>query len=154
MLWLPMFHDYRITFQVQYLGLLENLLVHRKGYCFRATFADFVNRFKLFSDETWLSREANPEVIRSILSTGTKKDWNDQIKELPAFRFQEDTDYVFGKTMVFIKVSVGYEPHVTLIQRLVPLTFVPGYVHTHTHKNRTQRPCITWRIAELIYCLP
>jgi len=100
-------HHDRITFQVQYLGLQENVLVHRKGFCFRATFTEFVNRFRLFCNETWDTRESTPEIIRLILSTGTSKDWNKQFMEMPPFRYQEGKDYVIGKSMVFIKVSTS-----------------------------------------------
>ena len=39
--------------QVRYLGLVENLRVRRAGYCYRATFSKFLQRFKMLSPETW-----------------------------------------------------------------------------------------------------
>lgn len=96
---------HRVTFQVQYLGLKENVLVRRSGYCYRGRYADFTSRYNLLCSETWKSREATPDVIRVLLTTGTSKGWSKDFNDMEPFRLEEGHDYVIGKTMVFIKVT-------------------------------------------------
>eukprot|EP01114_Cavostelium_apophysatum_P015538 TRINITY_DN424_c0_g1_i2.p1 TRINITY_DN424_c0_g1~~TRINITY_DN424_c0_g1_i2.p1 ORF type:complete len:1158 (+),score=312.59 TRINITY_DN424_c0_g1_i2:262-3735(+) len=43
----------RVTHQVKYLGLLENVRVRRAGFAYRAPFERFVNRYKKLSKNTW-----------------------------------------------------------------------------------------------------
>jgi myosin I len=43
----------RVTHQVKYLGLLENVRVRRAGFAYRAEFARFLTRYKKLSRKTW-----------------------------------------------------------------------------------------------------
>lgn len=43
----------RVTHQVKYLGLLENVRVRRAGFAYRAPFERFLNRYKKLSKNTW-----------------------------------------------------------------------------------------------------
>ena len=48
-----LFNVERVTHQVRYLGLLENVRVRRAGYAYRQTFERFSARYKMLADETW-----------------------------------------------------------------------------------------------------
>jgi len=43
----------RVAHQVQYLGLLENVRVRRAGFCYRAEYQRFLNRYKKLNIKTW-----------------------------------------------------------------------------------------------------
>eukprot|EP01125_Pyxidicula_operculata_P008053 TRINITY_DN2724_c0_g1_i1.p1 TRINITY_DN2724_c0_g1~~TRINITY_DN2724_c0_g1_i1.p1 ORF type:complete len:1027 (-),score=294.17 TRINITY_DN2724_c0_g1_i1:177-3257(-) len=43
----------RVSHQVQYLGLLENVRVRRAGFAYRAEFARFLARYKKLNNKTW-----------------------------------------------------------------------------------------------------
>jgi len=81
----------RVRHQVQYLGLLENVRVRRAGFCFRAPYQRFLNRYKKLSDKTW----------------GTWGEWtgNDQdgCRMILAGTPLDDKQFQFGKTKLFIR---------------------------------------------------
>jgi myosin-1 len=45
--------DHRVSHQVKYLGLLENVRVRRAGFAYRAPFERFLRRYKKLSRNTW-----------------------------------------------------------------------------------------------------
>lgn len=83
-----LFDNELVKHQIKYLGLLENILVKRAGYCHRSRFDKFLYRYKMLSAATWPA-------------------WNgsdvDGIKKLfEAYKIPE-SEYAFGKTKVFIR---------------------------------------------------
>ena len=78
----------RFKHQVKYLGLVENVRVRRAGYCFRETYEDFLQRYRILSDKTYPSW------------SGSAKDGT--IEVLNALAIQ-GSSYQLGKTKLFIK---------------------------------------------------
>jgi myosin-1 len=82
------FDDARVTEQVRYLGLLENVRVRRAGYCYRTTFDRWMKRYAVISDKTFPNYNGNPrqgvELLLSVANIGSK-------------------EYAFGKTKLFIR---------------------------------------------------
>ena len=80
----------RVTHQVRYLGLLENVRVRRAGYAFRQPLELFASRFKILSPALWpksqLTGDARAEA-KAILSEVAIS----------------DDAYKFGKTKIFIR---------------------------------------------------
>ena len=55
-------HTERVTHQVKYLGLLENVKVKRAGFSFRQTYSEFVRRYKMLGGTTtWPKSERNDD---------------------------------------------------------------------------------------------
>ncbi|XP_065920501.1 unconventional myosin-Ia-like [Dysidea avara] len=77
-----------VTHQVRYLGLVENLKVHRAGYAHRMSFERFLMRYKMLSKNTWPTWKKPPKPgCKEILKATLKK----------------PTEYAFGRTKVFIQ---------------------------------------------------
>eukprot|EP01132_Coremiostelium_polycephalum_P006082 gene6082-7579_t len=75
--------------QVKYLGLYENLLVRRAGFCYRQPFSKFMRRYYMVGKSTWPKWEGgNPEQGCKLL-----------INELGI----PQSEYQFGKTKIFIR---------------------------------------------------
>jgi myosin-1 len=83
--------DQRVSHQVKYLGLLENVRVRRAGFAYRAPFARFLNRYKKLSPKTW----------------GIWGEWSGDPREGCTVVLQEsglDTkEWQLGKTKMFIR---------------------------------------------------
>eukprot|EP00761_Pharyngomonas_kirbyi_P012356 gb/GECH01012383.1/.p1 GENE.gb/GECH01012383.1/~~gb/GECH01012383.1/.p1 ORF type:complete len:1469 (+),score=336.96 gb/GECH01012383.1/:1-4407(+) len=47
------FDDKRVSHQVKYLGLLENVRVRRAGFAYRREYAKFLDQFGILSSQTW-----------------------------------------------------------------------------------------------------
>ncbi|XP_014215597.1 myosin-IA [Copidosoma floridanum] len=47
------FDEERVTHQVRYLGLVENILVRRAGFAYRQRYDKFLKRYKMISEYTW-----------------------------------------------------------------------------------------------------
>ncbi|KAG7204040.1 hypothetical protein KM043_001899 [Ampulex compressa] len=47
------FDEERVTHQVRYLGLVENILVRRAGFAYRQKYDRFLKRYKMISQYTW-----------------------------------------------------------------------------------------------------
>ena len=77
--------------QVKYLGLVENVRVRRAGFCFRETYENFFQRYRILSDKTFPSFSGNP---------------NSGCKEILTAMAIKSGAYQFGKTKVFIKNPV------------------------------------------------
>lgn len=83
----------RVSHQVQYLGLLENINVRRAGFAFRQDYDRFLTRYK------YLSRSTFPREWR-----GSDKDGCKAILKSVAGRLQLTKDEVqMGKTKLFIR---------------------------------------------------
>jgi len=78
----------RFKHQVKYLGLVENVRVRRAGYCFRETYDDFLQRYRILSDRTY------PRW------SGSAKDGTVEIMNALAI---QPSGYQLGKTKIFIK---------------------------------------------------
>ena len=80
----------RVTHQVQYLGLMENVRVARAGFCYRETYPDFVARYKMVSPLTWPNHGE-----RSLQSACGDI--------MGALGVEEGPEYQLGKTKLFVK---------------------------------------------------
>lgn len=49
------FNDERVSHQVKYLGLMENLRVRRAGFAYRRAYEIFLERYKSLCPATWPS---------------------------------------------------------------------------------------------------
>jgi len=75
--------------QVRYLGLYENLLVRRAGYCYRQTFEKFMRRYYMLAKSTW------PKWSGGDAQHGAQL----LLDELNIPK----QEYQFGKTKIFIR---------------------------------------------------
>ena len=82
------YNEDRVTHQVKYLGLLENVKVKRAGYAFRTTYFDFVKRYKMLGGKaTWPNSGDDKEATTTILTTcGILSD-----------------EFQYGRTKIFIR---------------------------------------------------
>ena len=90
--------------QIEYLGMTKHIAIRQEGYCFRSTFEDFLQRYRVLSTATWphWDIEGNPvEFCRAILLQSSNASFNGFI--LRGRRLKEEQDFVFGRTKVFIK---------------------------------------------------
>ena len=97
----------RIAHQVQYLGLVENVRVRRAGFCYRATFSEFLRRYALLSAVTWPSgiRFGEGEAstaVRALLVDARPCEWPHLPEPLPTIELSDD-DFELGHTKVFVK---------------------------------------------------
>ncbi|EGC30567.1 myosin IA heavy chain [Dictyostelium purpureum] len=74
--------------QVRYLGLYENLLVRRAGYCYRQTFTKFMRRYYMVAKSTWPKWSGDAQKGVELLLNELN---------IPKEEFQ------FGKTKIFIR---------------------------------------------------
>ncbi|KAM9968175.1 hypothetical protein ACTFIW_002611 [Dictyostelium discoideum] len=77
--------------QVAYLGLFENLLVRRAGYCYRQTFSKFMRRYYMIGKSTWPKWSGDAEKGVNLLMGELTQEIN--IKE----------EVQYGKTKIFIR---------------------------------------------------
>eukprot|EP00026_Physarum_polycephalum_P002483 Phypoly_transcript_02490.p1 GENE.Phypoly_transcript_02490~~Phypoly_transcript_02490.p1 ORF type:complete len:810 (+),score=170.22 Phypoly_transcript_02490:150-2579(+) len=82
------FDEPRVTEQVRYLGLLENLKVRRAGFCYRTTFERWVKRYAVISDRTFPTYQGDLRAAVEIL-----------LNEVGI----SSKEYAFGKTKIFIR---------------------------------------------------
>lgn len=75
-------------FQVEYLGLKENIRVRRAGYAYRRTFAKFLHRYAILTRDTW------------PIWTGDEKQGVEKILHSVAI---DNSQYQLGRTKIFIK---------------------------------------------------
>ena len=92
----------RVTHQVRYLGLLENVKVRRAGFAYRVDFFRFIRRFKVIAHEVW---------DHQLLTTGTDLEMATAILDaarqyLP--ELQDPAEAQLGRTKVFIKQPETY----------------------------------------------
>lgn len=77
----------RVHHQVNYLGLVENVLVRRAGYAYRQTYERFLQRYKMLSPFTWPSFDGSAE-------EGVKALMNE---------IKTDSQFTYGRTKIFIR---------------------------------------------------
>ncbi|XP_045119957.1 unconventional myosin ID-like isoform X2 [Portunus trituberculatus] len=82
------FDEERVTHQVNYLGLVENLRVRRAGFAYRQSYDRFLRRYKMISQYTW------PNFHGGTDHEGTKILVEEQ-------GFTSDVKY--GKTKIFVR---------------------------------------------------
>lgn len=82
------FDEERVSHQVRYLGLVENILVRRAGFVYRQSYDKFLKRYKMISQYTWPNFRG-----------GEDKDGVRTLMEEKGF--QNDVQY--GKTKIFIR---------------------------------------------------
>jgi len=87
----------RVTHQVKYLGLLENIKVRRAGYAFRLDFAAFNARFKLLLGNAPAGGDAK-SVTQAIIAASSNR-----IPDLTA-----ENEIKYGKKKVFIRRPETY----------------------------------------------
>ncbi len=83
-----LFDRERVSHQVAYLGLLENVRVRRAGFAHRTPYERFVQRYKMLSRRTW----PNPK--------------NGNMQDATSAIIQDRgliKDVVFGNTKIFIR---------------------------------------------------
>ncbi|GAM27692.1 hypothetical protein SAMD00019534_108680 [Acytostelium subglobosum LB1] len=78
----------RSSEQIRYLGLYENLLVRRAGYCYRQTYAKFMRRYYMIGKKTWPKWEGDAKNGAEIL-----------LAELGI----PQSEYQFGVNKIFIR---------------------------------------------------
>ncbi|XKL60916.1 hypothetical protein PGB90_007973 [Kerria lacca] len=78
----------RVSHQIRYLGLLENVRVRRAGFAHRQTYDRFLKRYKMISKFTWPN-----------FTAGTVKDGTQVLIEEKGFK----NDVKYGKTKIFIR---------------------------------------------------
>ena len=113
-----------VSQQVRYLGLVESVKVRRVGYCFNLEIAEFVNRYRLISRNTWLPLPAGEaaagttdagrsawlvQAAKSILSSGEPSEWSSKFPPVPPVNLTDGRDFCLGKTKVFIKNPSGVQ---------------------------------------------
>lgn len=79
----------RVSHQIKYLGLLENVRVRRAGFAFRMDYVRFLNRYKMICKDTW------------PLFNGGERDGTDVI--VRSLGWRQGTEYQLGKSKIFIK---------------------------------------------------
>lgn len=82
------FDEERVSHQVRYLGLVENILVRRAGFVYRQRYDKFLKRYKMISQYTWPNFRggSDKDGVRTLMEE----------KE-----FQNDVQY--GVTKIFIR---------------------------------------------------
>ncbi|CEP03515.1 IQ calmodulin-binding motif [Plasmodiophora brassicae] len=86
--------DAMVLHQIKYLGLLENVRVRRAGFAYRMEFERFLNRYKMLSPATW------PTWNGDHISGGVRE-------ILTEMKLLENSQYVMGKTKVFIREPIS-----------------------------------------------
>lgn len=85
----PAFLDTQlVTYQVKYLGLMENLRVRRAGFAYRRSYELFLKRYKCLCKETWPNYYGNAK---------------DGVQVLVCALGYEGEEYRMGKTKIFIR---------------------------------------------------
>ncbi|KAL7293199.1 hypothetical protein TKK_0013344 [Trichogramma kaykai] len=82
------FDEERVTHQVRYLGLVENILVRRAGFAYRQRYDKFLKRYKMISQYTW------PNFRGKTAMDGVKMMMDDK-------GFSNDVQY--GHSKIFIR---------------------------------------------------
>ncbi|XP_058800038.1 unconventional myosin ID [Phymastichus coffea] len=82
------FDEERVTHQVRYLGLVENILVRRAGFAYRQRYDKFLKRYKMISRYTWPNFRGKDD------KSGVKMMMDDK-------DFSNDVQY--GHTKIFIR---------------------------------------------------
>lgn len=82
------FDEERVTHQVRYLGLLENVLVRRAGFAHRQRYDTFLKRYKMISQYTWpnFRGDSDKDGVRTLMDEKN---------------FSHDVEY--GNTKIFIR---------------------------------------------------
>uniref|UniRef100_A0A7S3NLZ4 Myosin motor domain-containing protein n=1 Tax=Aureoumbra lagunensis TaxID=44058 RepID=A0A7S3NLZ4_9STRA len=105
--------DERVTHQVKYLGLPENVRVRRAGFAYRTEYHRFLERFKVLSTRTYPAEwtGSDKDGARCIVEAATKlgqSSFADEpiLKHLAALGNASDTQ--FGRTKLFVKQPEVY----------------------------------------------
>lgn len=82
------FDEERVTHQVRYLGLVENILVRRAGFAHRQRYDRFLKRYKMISQYTWpnFRSGSDKDGVRTLMD---EKGFSDDVK--------------YGHTKIFIR---------------------------------------------------
>ncbi|KAK2588539.1 hypothetical protein KPH14_006318 [Odynerus spinipes] len=82
------FDDERVSHQVRYLGLVENILVRRAGFAYRQQYGRFLKRYKMISQYTWPNFRggSDKDGVRTLME---EKGFSDDVK--------------YGHTKIFIR---------------------------------------------------
>jgi len=92
-----LFDTQRVTHQVRYLGLLENIKVRRAGFAFRMEFFQFINRYRVLTigkiEPRVLAEGSDAEITQKLLQVA--------IQYIPLLGNMSEVQ--MGKTKLFIK---------------------------------------------------
>ncbi|KAB7502891.1 Myosin-IA [Armadillidium nasatum] len=103
-----LFDDERVTHQVNYLGLVENLRVRRAGFAHRQAYDRFLRRYKMISHYTWPN-----------FHSGTDRDGTRIIIDEQGFA----NDVKYGKTKIFVR-----SPQTLFALEQARASLIPGIV--------------------------
>jgi myosin I len=94
----------RVIHQIQYLGIVENVKVRRAGFCYRATYKEFAQRYRILSLKTWpmWSQEDCKGDCLEILMERAPTTWKHSPR-YDALTLEQNVDFKFGRSKVFIK---------------------------------------------------
>lgn len=123
----------RVTHQVKYLGLLENVKVRRAGYAYRQLYDKFYYRYAICFDETWPPEKFQNRFKDGCLMIMQKLNLQPDGKKQP---------YAAGATKIFIRAP---ESVFTLEETRERKTF--------TYANRIQRFFLKYANDYYIYTL-
>ncbi|CCI42497.1 unnamed protein product [Albugo candida] len=95
----------RLKEQIRYLGLVENLRLGRKGYCYREAYTLFFQRYRILSNVTWPSFNFHSARQATVaLLSSQEVVWK---KGTTSVKFEEDTptlgSYSLGRNKIFIR---------------------------------------------------
>jgi len=94
--------------QVRYLGLVENLSVRRQGFCYKETYANFLQRYKLLSELTWptvkshSTRQGAFEILTAH-GIGVKDPVSQKLVPFEEDNPQSLGGFALGKNKIFLK---------------------------------------------------
>ncbi|EGG18742.1 myosin IA heavy chain [Cavenderia fasciculata] len=88
--------DDKCAQQVKYLGLFENLLVRRAGFCYRQTYQKFMRHFYTITPKTWPKWEGGKD--------DPKRGSEILLEQLVQQSIIKKSDYQFGKSKIFIRI--------------------------------------------------
>lgn len=83
------FDSTRVTHQVEYLGLLENVRVRRAGFAYRSPYETFLQRYKCISATTWPNPKQSLNQKQAVNMLVTDQGF--------------DSESVYGKTKLFVR---------------------------------------------------
>jgi len=103
-----LFDEERVTHQVNYLGLIENVRVRRAGFAYRQSYDRFLRRYKMVSQYTWPNFRggADRDGVRILIQ-----------------QQNYENDVVYGKTKIFVR-----SPQTLVMLEQARARLIPGIV--------------------------
>lgn len=98
----------RTLHQVKYLGLVENIRIRRAGFCYRATYGAFLQRYKMISKTTWPNFGKGKTMSSAVEALLTDKEFvywfalADKEKK-SKLEYKKGDTFMLGRNKVFIR---------------------------------------------------